>query len=267
MKRASQTLVFAGLLVATTAALAQPAGKSKDEPDQVISPEERATMIAASDADGNIYVFGDFGEGGVSWKVYYGDGKVMYEQRVRGGGKDGEAFNLTVWAPRSSDAQATLGRNHDGKFTLECGRDERNQQIFIPLTELAKADQTRIINNARFRPVLWKRQAHALARDEMGTYYYIDRLRDARRGHRVFIGKRGAMKEVPLTAVVDDSAGQIYATKRGELRLTTDSNGKARWTKGRKTTELVVLDPSDNLYLIYRELGIYGQLGVVCEDL
>jgi hypothetical protein len=30
--------------------------------------------------------------------------------------------------------------------------------------------------------------------------------------------------------------------------------------------ELTVVDTYDNRYLIYRELGIYGQLGAVCDD-
>ncbi len=44
------------------------------------------------------------------------------------------------------------------------------------------------------------------------------------------------------------------------------TDGKAYWKKGGKKTELVQLDPAQNRYVIYRELGIYGTLGVVCDD-
>ncbi len=42
--------------------------------------------------------------------------------------------------------------------------------------------------------------------------------------------------------------------------------GKTFWIKGAKKTELTMLEPTDNRYLIYRELGIYGALGAVCDD-
>jgi len=47
----------------------------------------------------------------------------------------------------------------------------------------------------------------------------------------------------------------------------TDGNaGKAYWKKGQTRNELVMLELLPNRYLIYRELGIYGQLGIVCDD-
>jgi hypothetical protein len=63
-----------------------------------------------------------------------------------------------------------------------------------------------------------------------------------------------------------DSAGEIYATKSGDLKIVTEGNtGKAYWKKGQTKNELIVLELLPNRYLIYRELGIYGQLGVVCD--
>ena len=61
------------------------------------------------------------------------------------------------------------------------------------------------------------------------------------------------MKEMPMTNVVSDSAGQIFATKRGELRIIAASQGKIQWRKGGQQTELVRLEPSENRYLVYRE--------------
>lgn len=70
-----------------------------------------------------------------------------------------------------------------------------------------------------------------------------------------------------MTNMVSDSAGEIYATKTGQLKIIADKDHKAFWIKGGKKTELTVLEPMDNRYLIYRDLGIYGSLGAVCDDL
>ena len=69
------------------------------------------------------------------------------------------------------------------------------------------------------------------------------------------------------TSLASDSAGEIFATKAGRLKIITAKDGKAYWIKGGQKTELTVVEPVDNRYLIYRELGIYGQLGTVCDDL
>lgn len=70
-----------------------------------------------------------------------------------------------------------------------------------------------------------------------------------------------------MTNVATDSAGEIFATKAGQLELVAGVDGKAYWAKGGKKTELTRLDPAENRYLIYRELGVYGTLGTVCDDL
>jgi hypothetical protein len=72
---------------------------------------------------------------------------------------------------------------------------------------------------------------------------------------------------------VSDSGGEIYATKSGQLKIiaakkTKDAEPpKVVWIKGGKQTELTSLEPLENRYLIYRELGIYGAIGAVCDDL
>jgi hypothetical protein len=74
------------------------------------------------------------------------------------------------------------------------------------------------------------------------------------------------MKEIAMTNVVSDSAGEIFVTRTGQLKIVHD-DGKAFWIKGGKKTELTMLEPIENRYLIYRDLGIYGPLGAVCDDL
>jgi hypothetical protein len=85
----------------------------------------------------------------------------------------------------------------------------------------------------------------------------------------VFVGKKGAMKELPLTDVASDSAGDVFATKTGDLRLvgSRGSGAKVTWIRGGKRTELVWLDLDLNSRLIFRDLGIYKFTGTICDNI
>lgn len=195
--------------------------------------------------------------------VFFGDGKTMYQQRVIGSGSSGDgALDFSVWAPRAVGLQqGGIDIKPDGSGTAHCNAEHPTK-----LVPASPADTTRVLTKAVFKAPLWKRQAKFLARDNAGVYFYVDVLRDGGKGHRVYVGAKGQMKAMPMTTLVDDAAGQIYGTKRGELRIVANAGEKATWRKGKKVEELVVLDPYDNRYLIYRELGIYGQLGSICDD-
>lgn len=198
--------------------------------------------------------------------VFFGDGKTMYQQRIVGGGTQDGHFEWTVWSPRvTQQTHAGLEYDKDGRMAVRCSvKDVR------PLTRL-KADEAKaFFAKAAFKPPLWNRHASFLARDDDGVYYFVDVLAEevGGNGHRVFVGQKGAMKEQAMTNVVEDSAGSIFATKSGNLKIVTDDkNDTAYWVRGGKKTELTVLDLQVNRYLIYRGLGIYGALGVPCDDL
>ena len=134
---------------------------------------------------------------------------------------------------------------------------------------MSDADSKKILDTASFRKVFWKRGAQALARDDSGNYYFVDRMRDeyGGKGHRIFAGPKGGLKELPMTNVVSDSVGEIYATRKGELRFVTDRS-KAMWIKGTAKTELTIIPIEDNIGLIYGDLGVYdGSLGTPCDDM
>ena len=77
----------------------------------------------------------------------------------------------------------------------------------------------------------------------------------------------GGMKELQMTNVVSDSVGEIYATKKGELRLIT-SNDETSWVKAGKKNALTRVPVEDNVKLIYSDLGVYpGSLGTPCDDM
>lgn len=196
--------------------------------------------------------------------VFYGDAKAMYQQRIVGSGSDGQGYDWSVWSPRVRGMNQASFSAKSGSPSVGC-KQRDNKPLKLLTVDEAKA----VLQRATFLPPLWQRVDHFLARDDDGTYWYVDRYRRdlGGKGHRVFSGQKGAMKELAMTNVVSDSAGEIYKTKTGDLKIVTESGtGKAYWKKGEAKTELVMLDVDANRYLIYRELGIYGQLGVICDD-
>ena len=243
-----------------------------------MKPGEKPKPIDAKAVAGKLEVYRDdagmyyvspkassFTDNADDW-VFFGDGKTMYQQRIVGFGSDGKGYDWTVWSPRVKGLnQASLTLSVDKPYA-QC--KQKDKKLLVQLTvDEAKA----VFGRATFLPPLWQRQAHFLARDDDGTYFFVDRYQDdyGGKGYRVFSGQKGAMKELAMTNVVSDSAGEIYATKSGDLKIVTEGNtGKAYWKKDKDKTknELVVLELLPNRYLIYRELGIYGQLGVVCDD-
>lgn len=237
--------------------------KVKDEPEDITAVKK--DLVVLTDEDNDVYVLEN--KWGSEHYAFFGDGKVMYRLRVYGGGADGSTgqFDYNFWSPRTNGG--SIGRNAKGEYNLQCGNG-RDIEIY-PLTKMPDADAKKVLDSASYRRPLWKRQAQALARDDSGNYYYVDRMRDEHggKGHRIFAGPKGGLKELPMTNVVSDSVGEIYATKKGELRFVTDPN-KATWIKAGVKTELTIIPIEANISLIYSDLGVYdGSLGTPCDDI
>jgi hypothetical protein len=205
-----------------------------------------------------------FDDGG--WThVYYGDGKAFHALRVIGSGAVGrESFDLTYWEPRVKARYQAGLELKGGKYEVQC--DTRKTELHA----LPRAEADALIATATFHKPLWRFRAFALARDDHGTYYYVDRQREPEDSlnFRLFSGPRGALKPLKMVNVVSDSEGQIFSTKAGDLRLVLDRK-EAAWVKGKARTTLVPLPIEDNAQLIYTDLGAYtGQrLGTPCDDL
>jgi hypothetical protein len=262
-----QHLALALLLGAATSAFAQPA-KGRATPKKIDIKPIMKDLVIYKDDIGKYYVVPRPDQHAVSTDsmVFFGDGKSFYKQRVIGYGSSARPewqADWTLWSPRvKGRIHATLTLTHKELF-VHCREREKR-----PLTQVSEDQTRKMLEKGQFFENFWQRESRMLARDDNGVYFFVDRLTDEAGGggYRVFVGKKGAMKEQAMTNIVSDSAGDIYSTKTGELKFITE-NGKAFWKKGGKKSELVVLEPFANRYLIYRELGIYGQLGVVCEDL
>ncbi|HUS30067.1 MAG TPA: hypothetical protein VMZ53_16285 [Kofleriaceae bacterium] len=228
-------------------------------------------LAAYKDEFGNIYVmpalaaFDDTNE--LQKWFFYGDGKTMYQQRVSRFTTGKGGYDVSLVAPRAKEVPGGWLVNNSDGLSLTC-RAARVSGGRRDLTALSADETKTLLAKAKFVPPMLLRQPHFLGRDDDASYYYIDRLASEAggKGFRVYVGQTGAMKQLALTNMATDSMGEIYATKSGKLKITTGKDAHAYWIKGSKKIELTVVPPADNRYLVYRELGIYGSLGTVCDD-
>jgi hypothetical protein len=243
-------------LVTTTAA--EPAPKPVD----IKALKPTATVL--QDAQGGTYVVFR----GEASRLFYGpSSKALYEQVIFGGSSSGDAYDLSTWAPRLPGVRyGNFARKDDKTYKKTCdGKDD------ALLTELTGDKATAILDKSAFLTQGIVRVPHLLARDDSGVYYYVDRLAKTYggKGYRVFVGKKGAMKAKPLTDVASDSAGEVFSTKSGDLRLVRQSEKTKEamtWVKGEKRMELVFLDSDVNQSVIFKDLGIYTFLGTICDN-
>ncbi|TMQ03874.1 MAG: hypothetical protein E6J90_48845 [Deltaproteobacteria bacterium] len=251
-------VVVAGAVV--SGAAADPAPKPVD------IKELKAKAVVLQDAQGGTYVVFRTDDP----KVFYGpNAKTVYEQVIIGSSSDGEGrWEFNTWAPRVPEGShlGSLEHKKDGSYQKTCrGKDDAG------LTELGGAKAQAILDKTAFVTMGIIRVPHLLARDDSGVYYYVDRLAKiyGGKGYRVFVGRKGAMKQMPLTDVASDSAGDVFSTKSGDLRLVRNSENNKEtmtWVKGGKRTELVFLDTDINSVVIFKDLGIYTFLGTLCDN-
>lgn len=198
-------------------------------------------------------------------RIFVGDGKQFFEQIVLGFTGDAPDMTNYVVAPRARP----LGRSNfdlfKGTYTYSCDEKDIVSLVNIPITEV-----TKILANATLRTSAVVHRTAVFARDAAGIYYFADRLHDeyGGSGFRVFVGKRGKLKQLPLVDVANDEAGMVFETKTGEIRLTVDKNKErtVTWNVKGKTKNLTWLDPQLASFIIHRELGIYSGFGTLCDD-
>jgi hypothetical protein len=238
---------------------APPAAEPADPPVDTAAIKDKLMIL--SDGKQHFVALIPFGE--MSDPMFYGDGKTFWAQRVFSFSKsDKENFRSIFWEPRGAK-YSSVGFM-DGKYTVSC--DERK----VELAPLSEVERDAMLASAKFYPARWKHRAYALARDNEGKYYYVDRLREPEHNlnFRLYVGPRGNMKLQKMINVVSDSEGDIFATKSGSLRLVMDKH-ETSWIQGKKKTPLTSLPVDQNQVLIHADLGAYtGQrLGTPCDDL
>lgn len=244
-------------------------GKLKDPSPQPIDVTDfRAKLRVFQDAQGGTYVVLGEESSAKTTRVWYGPSKALYEQLRPLRSRNGAAWSISTFAPRIANFEpATIAGKADGTFERMCGGDDH-----APLVELTGDKAEAVLDAAKFFTTATLRQAHMLARDDRGVYYYVDHLRDVYggKGFRVLVGRKGALKQLPLVDVASDSEGEVFSTRTGNLRLvhsdSADAPSKAVWIKGKTRTELVPVDIIASSRMIYRDLGVYKSLGTFCDN-
>ncbi len=246
-----------------------PAGAQTKDPKPVTTDikDFKDQLLVLRDANGGTYVVLRKAEES-NYRVWYGTGKTLNEQVRRGSSTDSDSWAIQVWAPRIGDVRAgSVARKEDGTFFKSCdGKDD-----FV-LTELAGDKAKAVLDRYAFVSPGLVRRPHLFARDDSGVYYYVDKLSAIHGGknYRVFVGRKGAMKQLALTDIASDSAGQVFSTKTGDLRLVNTAEDPFKsssvWVKGGKKTELTGLDLDINSQIIFNDLGIYKFIGSICEN-
>lgn len=191
-------------------------------------------------------------------RVFYGDGKLFYDAHAQGG-------NVTADDPRyPGRAGVKLVPEDEAVAIAYCGDRETK------LRKIPAAERDAMLASAVFRRSAIEFEPYTLARDDNGTYYYVDRGRydDNVDQFRVWVGPRGNMKTMKLTNVVHDSAGDIFATAKGDLRLITGNPVTTQWWAGKTKSTLTEVTVWKNLVMIYKDLGPYKnmRLGTQCDD-
>jgi hypothetical protein len=247
-------------------ALAPTAVAGDPKPTVVDIKPFRAKLVVLEDAVGGVYVVLPAGS---DTRVWYGAGKTLYEQLSEGRySANGASWIANFWAPRIPNIQpASIQLKDDGTYHKWCGSDSDT-----PL-KAATADRVKmLLDRSSIMSPIATRIAYMLARDDSGIYYYVDKIRDklGGQGYRVFVGKKGAMKPLPLSDLATDLAGDVFATKTGEVRFVRGLSGDkstATWVQGSNKTQLSLLDTDASSRLIFKDLGIYQFLGTLCDDI
>ncbi len=228
--------------------------------DEPLEGVDRAKLKVVTDGKGFFLAFVPFG--GMEAPLLGGDGKRFWAQRVRGGGSEGDKrFSLNFWEPRARVPADARFDFKDGAYLLTCGKQE------LKLTEVPAVKAKKLLADAKLNKPRWRRRAHALARDDEGTTFYVDQARepDTNTDFRLFTGTQGKLvARVPDVLAADDE-GVILGADGGKLRLSFQKR-EAEWIRGGQKTKLTWLEVEDNVQRIYSALGAYSEpLGTLCD--
>jgi hypothetical protein len=247
---------------------AKPAAPRWAEEPVDVPLRDRLRMRAWSDGAGHLLVTEPFVMDAPLW---WGDEKKLFRVRVRGGGQQGLVeMSRNFWEPRTRRGAEAEFEVRDGKATLTCGAQ------VVPLVLVPPRDLPRRMRSVAFFEPRWRRIPHALARDDAGTYYFVDGARGAdgaalaaRPDYRLFIGRKGALAPVALDDSTVDAGGALYLSAAGRLELKPGGKGgsDATWITASGRKPLTWLEPADHAPLIYGELGVYAGelLGTPCD--
>lgn len=187
--------------------------------------------------------------------IYFGDSKRLVRVNTdswmsRPGGEETGIIDARVLY------SAILKRSGDS-YELRCAATFDGSSAYS--TKLTPTDTT-LLQKALVQPSPLMYQAYLLTRMSGTSYLYVDRRGTEGTDYRLFIGKRGAMKRVPIKEITDDHEALILVTAKGTLTV-TKSNAHTATTatfgSAKKPAALSLLSAHQNRKLIYRDLGVY----------
>ena len=249
-------------------------GRSSADGQSVINETQRAQTVLCTDGKAHYVALAPHET--QNYVLFYGDGKRFTQ--VIGSPPPWVLNGLHFLDPRMFNRTANpdfrgldmrtfsevIFDAKENRCAVRCGDQETALRV-VP-TDQAKP----LLKSAVFEPNTHKYAPYALARDERGNYYYVDRgaSRQTERSFRLFRGTKGKMQLQKMTNVVSDSEGDVFATASGSLRLILGKS-QSTWIEESKQQSLTLVPWEKNLQVIYTDLGVYtGQrLGSPCDDL
>lgn len=258
-------------MVTVTILLAAGAGQADDDDSAGI--RERGIVIQATKKTYLVVVPGAKEKPGAlpveQPDVYYGDGKTFYLQD-RGlwegpiSTRPAAAFDFSDW--RALYTRQRLETRDMKSWTTGC--ESRTKQLSLASESTAR----KVLAAGTFKRDLPGHEPIMLARASTGTTYYLvdhpHRPKD-NNDYRLFIGKRGAMKQIKIKDLSVDSGGILLITAQGVMKI-DDSSRTTLF--GRDADHLQPLDRvslSVNAKLVFGDLGVYRHenFGMMCDDL
>lgn len=223
---------------------------------------DRSKLVFLTDGKGHFVAVEPF-NATEDERLFAGDEKALYAQRVFGGGRSGkERFDAVFWDPRAKARWQAGLEFRDGKYSLQCG-DQK-----IELKRVPAAKEKRLRQSAKLHGVRWQRFGYALARDEDGNWFYVDQAREPadNTDFRVYLKGDGGWRVYQADVLAHDAGGDIFRAGGGRLKLQLREK-KGEWIHGDGRTQLTVLPAEDNARLIYTSLGAYSgmPLGTPCD--
>jgi hypothetical protein len=245
------------------AALSKKAASGWTEEEDPISKDLATRLRFYTDDDQLIIAVDTFGD--IDGPLYGGDPEKLYRQRVIGGGREGQAAASRVfWEPRVRRGAESELDFRAGRATLVCGDHK------IPLRELNDGGKKRILSQAKFYVPPFRRIPQLLARDDQGSYFFVDAARDPWSGRpasrpelRLRYGRKGALAPVELVDTINDAGGLVLVTSTGRL---VSKGATVEWVGPSARAPLTPVDVRDAGELIYGDLGAYGKrIGTLCD--
>ena len=245
------------------APLSKKAAAGWTEDPEVLSRDLLERLTVLTDDDRIVIALVPFQ--GVDAPFYAGDPEKLYRQRIVGGGQEGRlAFDRVFWDPRARSGSEAMLVMRGGRATLTCGK------VTIPLRVVGPGGTRRLLSEAKFYAPPFRRVPHLLARDDQGSYFYVDGARDPDSGrpaerpdYRLRFGRKGALAPVSLTEAISDGGGLALLSGAGRL---VERGGAIEWIAAAGRTPLTRIDVRDSASFVYGELGAYGgRLGTPCD--